>query len=45
MTIPSFQRTVTVNAPIAWPNSSLASNSSDSVGQLTTANGPLRRAL
>ena len=45
-TRPGWSRTAPVKAPRAWPKSSLASSSPDSVGQFTTTNGPLAaRAL
>ncbi len=42
-TRPAWSRTAPVNAPRAWPKSSLASSSSESVGQFTTTNGRSRR--
>ena len=39
---PGLSRTAPVKAPRAWPNSSLASSSSDRVGQLTVTNGRSR---
>ena len=44
-TRPGWSRTAPVNAPLACPNSSLASSSSVSVGQLTVTNGRSRRLL
>ncbi len=44
-TFPSVVRTAPVNAPFAWPNSSLSSNSADRLGQWTVTNGPPARRL
>ncbi len=44
-TRPGLSRTAPVNAPLAWPNSSLSSSCWDRVGQETVANGPDARSL
>ena len=44
-TLPTVSRTAPVNAPRAWPNNSLSSNSPDRLGQWTVTNGPLARGL
>ncbi len=41
--LPGLSRTAPVNAPRAWPKSSLSSRLSGSAPQLTSTNGPVRR--